>query len=121
MPELPAPFVVLWIALALDVLVGDPPNALHPVAWLGRVIGWFYRHAPKQGRAMPFFAGTLFVACGVVAGAALGVGLEFWTRWLPQPLNLIVQAMVLKLTFSVRGLVRAGHAVLSPLAGGDLA
>jgi adenosylcobinamide-phosphate synthase len=35
--------VVLWAALILDRLAGDPPNAWHPVAWLGRWIGWWGR------------------------------------------------------------------------------
>jgi len=26
-------------AVLLDILFGDPPNVIHPVAWMGRVIG----------------------------------------------------------------------------------
>ena len=36
--------VVLLAALAIDGLVGDPPvlwrRVGHPVAWLGRLVGW---------------------------------------------------------------------------------
>jgi adenosylcobinamide-phosphate synthase len=50
--------VVLWAALILDRLTGDPPNAWHPVAWLGRWIGWWGRpdtYPPALQRA----AGTV--------------------------------------------------------------
>jgi adenosylcobinamide-phosphate synthase len=37
------PAVVLWISLGIDRLWGDPPNAYHPTAYLGRFIGWWGR------------------------------------------------------------------------------
>ena len=39
----------LVLALALDALLGDPPNRYHPVAWMGSAIGWAQRRAPEVG------------------------------------------------------------------------
>jgi len=35
--------LVIWLSLTVDRLFGDPPNFLHPVAYLGKFIGWWGR------------------------------------------------------------------------------
>ena len=42
--------VALTVLLAglLDVSCGEPPNAVHPVAWLGSLIALLDRHAPHE-------------------------------------------------------------------------
>ncbi len=30
--------LIIAIAVAIDLALGDPPNAFHPVAWMGKVI-----------------------------------------------------------------------------------
>jgi len=41
--------LILSIAFAIDFLFGDPPNRFHPVAWMGNLLGWLQRSAPRQG------------------------------------------------------------------------
>src|SRR5262245_33551845 len=57
------PVTALLLAVALDVLLGEPPNRLHPVAWIGRVVGFAARLAPAGvvagGRGGPIEAGTI--------------------------------------------------------------
>lgn len=120
MSELPHGLMVLWAAILLDLVLCEPPNAVHPVAWCGRVISAFQRRAPNKGRAMPLLAGAVFVLTGVACVFALGLILSVLLRRLPTPLGLLAEAAALKLTFSVRGLVRASHAVRSALESGDL-
>jgi adenosylcobinamide-phosphate synthase len=41
---------MIWmtaLAVAIDLALGDPPDAFHPVAWMGRVIAFL----EKGGRA----------------------------------------------------------------------
>jgi cobalamin biosynthesis protein CobD/CbiB len=38
---------LLALAVALDLLVGDPPNRWHPVAWIGRLITLARERAPR--------------------------------------------------------------------------
>lgn len=116
---MPAELYCLWIALLLDLLLGDPPNGLHPVAWIGRGIGTFQRLAPKSGRWKPALAGTLFVAGGTTLAILLGLLWEFRSGRLPRPGALVAEALLLKLMFSVRGLSRAGEGVRRALAAGD--
>ena len=37
---------ILLAALAFDLLIGEPPAALHPVVWMGNVQTWLRRRAP---------------------------------------------------------------------------
>ena len=66
----PSP-LVLAVAIAIDLVLGDPPNALHPVAWLGWLIRPLSRALPTEGRALPFVSGLFLV---VVASALGGPG-----------------------------------------------
>lgn len=120
MPEIPTQLLALWLAIAFDLLLGEPRSALHPVAWLGQAIAAFQRHAPKQGRCVPFLAGALFMLLGVVAAAALGFYLHAAFSRLPTPLFVLAEAAALKLTFSIRSLAAAGKSVQSALDRGDL-
>src|SRR5690606_3621548 len=54
--------LVLALALALDVVLGEPPNALHPVVWMGNVISALERRAPRAQRSLQLAWGTLVAA-----------------------------------------------------------
>lgn len=106
------------VALAgvLDVILGEPPNALHPVVWMGRLIGALERRRPRgRPRAeLVYGAGIVVVVAGGAAavGLLLTAGLAALPWWAALPLG----AGALKTTFSLRGLVRAGREVQRALA-----
>ncbi|MGE0730624.1 MAG: adenosylcobinamide-phosphate synthase CbiB [Acidimicrobiia bacterium] len=58
--------------LAADRLLGEPPTALHPVAWFGTTMGALERrvHAPTRRR------GLLYCAAGVALGVGAGRSLD---------------------------------------------
>jgi adenosylcobinamide-phosphate synthase len=117
----------------IDLVIGEPQNALHPVVWMGRWIGWGERHAPKARPVIVFLYGAgvvvlgmalvVLLALGVGAGvqgltaAATGAGLQ----WLPRVAWIVVSAWLLKSTFALRALVMAARSVQAALAAGDLA
>jgi adenosylcobinamide-phosphate synthase len=43
------PAFILLLALALGLLLGDPPNRYHPVALMGNFIRVMARLAPQEG------------------------------------------------------------------------
>ena len=120
MPHLPSELMVIWLAVLIDVLWGEPPNVVHPVAWMGSAIAAFRRHAPKRGRWRPFVAGICFVLAGAYAADAIGAVIEAALRSRPVALAVLGEALVLKLMFSLRGLARAGQLVCAALQSGDL-
>jgi adenosylcobinamide-phosphate synthase len=111
----------LWVlggALALDVVVGEPPAAVHPVVWMGRLQRRLRRWAPR--RPAPAFAwGCLMAAAGplVFAGAAWALLRATATLgWL----QLAIEVWLLKSAFAIRALGGAATAVARALAAGDL-
>ncbi|NLE23703.1 MAG: cobalamin biosynthesis protein CobD [Actinobacteria bacterium] len=104
------------LAGIIDVTLGEPPNMLHPVVWMGRLVGALERRRPRSRPGAEFAYGLTIV--GVTAGAAVAAGLALTLALdrLPWWVALPVGAYVLKTTFSLRGLVRAGRDVQRGLA-----
>jgi adenosylcobinamide-phosphate synthase len=116
----PEATLVILLALALDLAFGDPPNAAHPVAWMGRALAVGRRHMCRGGPIRLFVAG----AAATLAVAALAVGAAIFVTAAAGRLGaagVLVEAVGLSLLVSVRGLLRAAREVEAPLASGDLA
>lgn len=111
---------VLLLALALDLLWGDPANRFHPVAWMGKLLALLRGYAPTGGRGAPLLFGLLSVMSGLAGWAFLGKVVERVGGWLPFGLGLIAEVWFFKSTFALKGLEQAAAAVHKPLAQGDL-
>ncbi len=111
---------VLLLAVAFDLALGDPPNRWHPVAWIGSLITGGRRLAQRvPPRFLAVYGATLIVAVAAVILAGSLTALVV-ARMLPWPVGLLLEAWLLKLTFSLRGLVVAVWSVRDALAAADL-
>lgn len=113
-------FFVPMIALATDMLIGDPKNRWHPVAWLGSIIFWFKRIAPKQGRLFPLAFGTTFI---LLSSCIIGFFVFYFMKLfnhLSFPIPFIIEVFVLKLALSQKGLKKAAIEVYEALKNNDL-
>ena len=99
------------LAGLFDVAVGEPPNALHPVVWMGRLSSALMGRRPHGRPRAEFAYGVLIVLVTAGAAAAAGLLLTVGLSRLPWWAALVIGAWVLKTTFSLRGLVRAGRDV----------
>ncbi|HUG71013.1 MAG TPA: cobalamin biosynthesis protein [Pirellulaceae bacterium] len=120
MSLIPFEISVLGVAIVVDLVLCEPPNAAHPVAWMGTAVSAICERASKQGRLWPFLTGLCLMLVGIGIMVTVGLLLTWSIRWLPMPLALLAEAAALKMTFSIRGLMRAGRSVQSALATGDL-
>jgi len=112
--------VAFVAAVALDAGFGEPPNALHPVAWLGRAAAFVIARAPRTGAIRQLVFGGAVALIVPLACAAVAAGLVAATaRW---PIaQLAVAIAILKPTFALRALGQAADQVRRALAAGDLA
>lgn len=130
--------LVFLLAVAWDLLWGEPNGRVHPVVWMGRAIQGAATRVPTGGRWLPFVGGAgIAVGGGLLFGlatAAVEQALQWAMRrlqkgtraWQPAAraalwmVDMGLRAYLLKCTFSVRGLWHAAHAVYEPLNQDDL-
>jgi adenosylcobinamide-phosphate synthase len=111
--------LTLLLALVLDALFGDPPNRFHPVVAMGSFIRWASQRTPASGNARQFIYGMIFMLIGIALFSLPLIALQSLLQ--PYPwLAVIVNALLLKVTFSMRRLLEAGREVETALAQGNL-
>ncbi|MFH0942082.1 MAG: cobalamin biosynthesis protein [Chloroflexota bacterium] len=106
---------ILATALLLDIGFGEPANAVHPVAWLGKLISLEMKLAPAKSRAWQFAYGAVAVPVTVATATALAFWLVAYLRTLNPWLYIFAGGLLLKFTFSLRGLIQAAMKVRRPL------
>jgi len=112
---------LLAAAVAVDVLLGEPPARLHPVVWMGRCLRPLVRSA-RAGRGEP--SGQLVLGAAGVGAVAAGAAVLAWAvlaglagapwLWWPAAIWLLTSS------FAVRGLARAAAVVRDAVAAGDV-
>jgi adenosylcobinamide-phosphate synthase len=110
---------VLLAAVALDLAFGEPPDRVHPVAWLGRALGAGRRRWCRGSRPSLLLRGA-GVTLAVAALAGLAGGLLHALAARLGTAGLALEAGALALLLSVRGLVVAARRVAAHLRRGDL-
>lgn len=104
--------------IGLDYLLGDPPNRYHPVAWLGRIIGWFI---PRLKGGSEKAKGAIFSAVLVVAAGLVAHLLMYASIHLSGALAAaIASAIILKIAIAIKGMERHTKAIMACIEAGDL-
>ncbi|MBB3176092.1 adenosylcobinamide-phosphate synthase CbiB [Variovorax sp. Sphag1AA] len=66
-----ASVAALWLALAIDRWLGEPPARWHPVVWMGGYLGWIGDRVAPPDRARHPFASFCWGAVAWCVGASL--------------------------------------------------
>ena len=111
---------VLLGAVAIDLLAGEPPAKAHPVVWIGRAVSLAERSAPRRGKGRQLTWGGAVTVGVAGAAAVVASGASAVTRRGGAP-GLVIEAVLLKPSFALGALLRAGKAVEEALLAGDLA
>lgn len=98
---------ILLIALAVDLTFGEPGNILHPVAWLGKLTFLEMKLAPEKGRQAQLIYGISIVLITLAAITALTYFLVLYLQDMNLLIYVVVAGILLKFTFSLRGLAQA--------------
>jgi adenosylcobinamide-phosphate synthase len=91
---------IFLLAVAYDLLLGEPPARIHPVVWIGKLISFLRAHA-RPTKAMGFALAAAVIIITVLAGSFL--------VWAANPipfLPILVCAYLLKSTFAMRCLLQ---------------
>jgi len=98
-------------ALAIDLILGEPPRVIHPVVWMGKVTSLWERGSIGQRPVAQFIYGTVMtlVTIGLFAIPAYFILLNL--KGVSYAAYLIAGAVLLKFTFSLRELRRVAISV----------
>ncbi|MCC6260278.1 MAG: cobalamin biosynthesis protein, partial [Anaerolineales bacterium] len=92
--------MILFFALAFDLLFGDPPNRFHPTAWMGNSIRFLLKFRPQKNSFLEFLYGILILLIGIFLAAGAGFAIAYSAAFLPLWAGVLFQALFLKLTIS---------------------
>ena len=107
---------VLLLALAIDLLLGEPPRVVHPVVWMGKTISFWERLAPAQGVRSQLVYGSGMALLTISIFTSAVYFLLLYVNELSSIAYIIVGAVLLKSTFSLRGLRRSALDIKALLA-----
>jgi adenosylcobinamide-phosphate synthase len=87
--------VAILLALAVDLLLGEPPNRWHPVAWMGGLLAWGRRRLERGSPRTLLVRGLLLVALVAALAGLAGWGVSRIARpW--GFAGVILESLVLK-------------------------
>lgn len=115
------PFVP-WLAMLLDMAVGDPRSRWHPVVLIGRVISfWEKRLYPKRSRpGMTVFDGGCCVLLVFLTVGAVGGVIMHAAAWAGYYVYIALSVVMLYITITPDSLARDGKEIAGLLMTGDL-
>ncbi len=91
---------VFILAVAMDLLLGEPPARIHSVVWIGRLIS-FLRARARPTRLQGFILAMIVIIATVLAGILLVRAAGFVPF-----LDVLVAAFLIKSTFAMRCLLQ---------------
>ncbi len=105
MPEL----LIFLLALVIDQALGEPPNPVHPVVWIGNCIKLLMKVPAGRSRshALQFLYGILVVLLTTGLFTTAAFFLLWWLRGASTLAYILVGAMLFKTMFSLQGLRQA--------------
>jgi adenosylcobinamide-phosphate synthase len=113
--------LTLLIALLIDTFIGEPPNALHPVVWMGKVISFLDRHAGRGRPRRERLAGVFLALITILLFAFLSLLLMTTVRhFLGLLAWAIVGGILLKTMFAIGAMRKHTEPVRLALLTGDL-
>lgn len=117
--------LILFLALALDLLLGEPPRPIHPVVGMGRIISFWERLAPSEHSEesnkwalLIYGSGMVLLTISIFTSAVYF--LLYYASELSPIAYIIAGALLLKPSFSFRELRRTALDVKKLLADDNL-
>jgi adenosylcobinamide-phosphate synthase len=113
------PSLVVLIAFVLDAALGDPPDRLHPVAWMGGALAAGRRRLCRGSPRVLLLGGGVLTLAVAALAASSGVAVAMLSAALGVA-GPLLEAVALKSTLSPHGLAAAARSVATALERDDL-
>jgi len=103
--------IIIFIAVTLDLILGEPPAKIHPVVWMGKLIDYFRNYLIKYRNKLSGILLTLIIA--LIFTLATYVLLNWLT--FNYIIYILVSAVVLSITFAIKALYNAAEGIENDL------
>jgi adenosylcobinamide-phosphate synthase len=111
---------ILLLAIIIDIIFGELPNILHPVAWLGKLINLEIRISPGKGKNAQIIYGSIILILTTIVISLLVYFVFLFIRQYDEIVYILLGALLLKFTFSIRGLITSALHTRNLLKNGDM-
>jgi len=113
--------LILLVTLVIDLTLGEPPRAIHPVVWMGKVVSLLIKGGGERSPAVQFLygLGVVVVTAGIFVVPVYFA--LFYLKNLSLVAYIVVAAVILKTSFSLKELRRSALRVRNRLAEDKLA
>ncbi len=94
--------LIIALALAIDAIIGEVPNAIHPLRWMGNILYFLDRHIKRGNPTMTRIKGFLcYLLVLLIFGGTAFIILAAVRHYLGEIAWIIVTALFFKVTFAV--------------------
>mgnify|MGYP000265220378 CR=1 FL=1 len=111
---------MLAVAVAIDLVLGEPPRAIHPVVWLGKLTSLLQRGAKDHSALAQLACGVGITLLLVGLFVTASYFLLFYLKEVSFAAYVISGAVLLKSAFSLKELRRVALNVKGLLLSGEL-
>jgi adenosylcobinamide-phosphate synthase len=113
--------LILLLALAIDLVLGEPPRVIHPVVWMGKVVSFLTKGGGALSPKAQFLygLGVVLVTAGIFVVPVYFI--LFYLKGLSLIAYVVLAAVILKTSLSLKGLRHSALRVRNLLAEDKLA
>ena len=112
---------IVVLALLIDRFIGEVPNAVHPLRWIGNTVYFLDRHIKRTSKHATRLKGFLSYVLVALIFMTISVTLSAVTRhYLGEVVWIIVSAFLFKLNFAIFSFRKHVIPIQKDLENGDL-
>ena len=112
--------MIIALALVIDAVIGEVPNAIHPLRWMGNILYFLDRHIKRGNPTVTRIKGFLcYLLVLLIFGGIAFMILAAVHHYLGEIAWIIVTALFFKVTFAVFSFRRHCKPIQEDLRNGD--
>ena len=112
---------IVLLAIVIDAVIGEVPNAIHPLRWTGNLVSFLDRHIKRTSRPVTILKG--FFSYVIVAGLYLFIAVSIIAlsrEYLNEYVWIVLSSFVFKVSFAIFSFRRHVKPIQKDLENGDL-
>jgi adenosylcobinamide-phosphate synthase len=115
------PLIILGLALLIDQVFGEPPDPVHPTVWMGKVIAFLKARLRNKNLRFEKVNGVLLCVISVaIFTVPVCLVLFMVKHFLGFFAYVVLAAVILKLTFALKGMAYYTIPIAKAMEKGDL-